>query len=276
VAGFGNLLRGDDGFGVRVVERLQREAPLPGVELLDVGTGGLRMAQELMGRYDRLIVVDAMDRGAAPGTVFVLKVEDVVGADRVDAHLTVPASALAVARALDVLPADVYMVGCQPDAASVEELTTTLSAGAQAAVETAITRIRSLVQPNESSPPPDAGREVAHRDQILEVLYWMEGEGFAGSATLPGIARFLDFAEADADAALRILVERGDVVRSGHDVVEFRLTEVGRREAARRFAEEFAPMLKQGHGECSDPDCDCQTSPEGAAACQARAHQHSH
>ncbi|MBA2356389.1 MAG: protease, partial [Acidobacteria bacterium] len=38
VAGFGNVLRGDDGFGVEVVRRLQEEGSAPaGTVLLEVG-----------------------------------------------------------------------------------------------------------------------------------------------------------------------------------------------------------------------------------------------
>jgi hydrogenase maturation protease len=63
VAGFGNVLRGDDGFGVAVIRRLQEtELPLADVELMEVGTAGIRLAQELLTPYDRLIIVDAMAR----------------------------------------------------------------------------------------------------------------------------------------------------------------------------------------------------------------------
>jgi hypothetical protein len=47
------------------------------------------------------------------------------------------------------------------------------------------------------------------------------------------------------------------------------LTDTGRHEAARRFAEEFGPMLNQGHGECNDPNCDCHSDPKSAAECHA-------
>ena len=69
VAGFGNLLLGDDGFGVRVLERLGTK-PLPsGVELLEVGTGGLNLVLTLMGGFSDLVVVDAVRHGRAPGTL---------------------------------------------------------------------------------------------------------------------------------------------------------------------------------------------------------------
>ena len=126
--------------------------------------------------------------------------------------------------------------------------------------------------------PGDAGREIALRDEVLELLYWIEGEGFRGSATLGGLTRFLAHPEDDVRATLEQLVRRGDVVVDAREGAEYRLTEVGRRKAARRFAEEFASLLAQGHGECNDPACDCHTNPAGAAECHAaRAHgRHAH
>ncbi|MGI8497970.1 MAG: hypothetical protein ACR2OG_10380 [Gemmatimonadaceae bacterium] len=121
------------------------------------------------------------------------------------------------------------------------------------------------------------GDDIARRDELLELLYWLEGEGFHGNATLDGIVRFVAHPEAHVRRTLEELVRRGDVVL--HDESsEYRLTEPGRREAAHRFAEEFAPLLGQGHGECSDPDCDCHDNPGAAAECHAaRAHgEHKH
>lgn len=116
-----------------------------------------------------------------------------------------------------------------------------------------------------------SGKDIALRDELLELLYWLEGEGLRGSATLAGIIRFLAHPEVEVQASLAQLVRRGDVVvvveESGGP--EYRLTEVGRREAARRFAEDFAPLLGQGHGECNDPECECHTNPAAAAECHA-------
>ncbi len=144
VAGFGNVLRGDDGFGVEVIRRL-READPPGdgIKLMDVGTGGIRLAQELLSGYDRLIIVDAMTRGGAAGSVYVLELDGVAAPERVDMHLALPASALAVAKALGALPARVFMVGCEPG--EVNELSTELTPPVQAAVGDAIRHIRELL-----------------------------------------------------------------------------------------------------------------------------------
>lgn len=121
-----------------------------------------------------------------------------------------------------------------------------------------------------------AGGEIAREDELLELLYWFEGEGFTRVASLAGIVRFTGMPEPLARSTLDRLLARGDVELDAARGGEYRLTERGRREAARRFAAEFAPMLNQGHGECSDPDCDCHTSEGGAAECRARSPSHQH
>ena len=121
-----------------------------------------------------------------------------------------------------------------------------------------------------------AGEGIAREDELLELFYWFEGEGFGGVANLEGIIRFTNLAEPLVRRTLDRLIARGDVALDEERGGEYRLTEGGRKEAARRFAAEFAPMLSQGHGECSDPNCDCHTSEGGAAECHARQHRAAH
>lgn len=143
VAGFGNELRGDDGFGVLVIRLLEQD-PLPdGVHLLEVGTGGLRLAQELLTPYDHLIVVDAVTRGGRPGTLYTLEVTDVDTSGGVDMHAAVPDRALAVAKGLRVLPPRVHLVGCE--AGDVDELMAEPSAPVRQAITDAVARVRALV-----------------------------------------------------------------------------------------------------------------------------------
>lgn len=144
VAAFGNELRGDDGFGIAVLRRLEAEPRRQGVTLVEVGTAGIHLAQELLSPFERLIVIDAVRRGAAPGTVCVLKIEAVPDVSEIDMHVTVPADALAVARALDRLPDDAFLVGCEP--AEVDELTWELSPAVRAAVPEAARRVRALLE----------------------------------------------------------------------------------------------------------------------------------
>lgn len=157
VAGFGNELRGDDGFGVEVIHRLEAAgADGADVVLMEVGTGGLRLAQELTGGYDRLIVVDAMSRGGAPGTLYVLRVESVEAAAEVDLHLAIPSRTLAVAQALGALPREVFLVGCEPG--EVEELTNELTPAVREAVSQAVEKVQVLIgRPGGGSRNPEKG-----------------------------------------------------------------------------------------------------------------------
>lgn len=115
----------------------------------------------------------------------------------------------------------------------------------------------------------DAGGEIARRDEMLELLFWFEGEGLGSSATLPAMTRFLVQEEAAVQATLSELLRCGWVVEAAGNPPEYLLTETGRKEGARRFADSFSELLGQGHGECNDPTCDCHDNPAGAAECHA-------
>ena len=143
VAAFGNELRGDDGFGIAVLRRLEDRPRPDRVRYVEVGTAGLRLAQELLTPCDRLIVVDAVARGGAPGSLYVLKVDEVPEAASIDLHLAVPSRALSLAKALGALPPETFIVGCEPS--EVNELTMELSEPVCAAVELATARIEDLM-----------------------------------------------------------------------------------------------------------------------------------
>jgi len=145
VAGFGNVLRGDDGFGVEVVRRLEEDGDVPaGTVLLEVGTGGIALAQELLTPCRRLVIVDAMTRGGAPGSLYVVEVESVEPAQSIDMHMAVPARALALAQVLGALPPEVFMVGCEP--ASTDDLTMALSPCVHDAVDSALAAVQTLLR----------------------------------------------------------------------------------------------------------------------------------
>lgn len=155
VACFGNVLRGDDGFGIAVAHRL-RSVPLPeGVEVMEVGIGGIHLVQELLDPVDPvdvLVVVDAVDLGRPPGTV-VVTVPDVLDVSSLsvherrdqlaDMHYATPARALMLAHGLGVLPRHLWLVGCQ--ASDAEGVGEGICDEMASAVEPAIAEIRSLV-----------------------------------------------------------------------------------------------------------------------------------
>ena len=71
VLGIGNVLMGDEGVGVRVVEAIDPLTLPQGVDIVEGGTGGFQLLG-LFDQYDRMIIVDASLDGKPPGTLSVL------------------------------------------------------------------------------------------------------------------------------------------------------------------------------------------------------------
>lgn len=78
IAGLGNLFLGDDGFGCAVAQRLAADPP-PGCEVRDLGLRAFDLALAL-GRVEGAVLVDAVARGRAPGTLYLLGL-DALGGD---------------------------------------------------------------------------------------------------------------------------------------------------------------------------------------------------
>ncbi|HZS57660.1 MAG TPA: hydrogenase maturation protease [Gemmatimonadaceae bacterium] len=118
VAGIGNIFFGDDAFGVAVAQHLLA-GPLPdGVRVVDVGVRTLHLAYELAATpCDTLILVDAMPRRGAPGTVYVLEPDNLDPATAaVDAHGARPEDIRALLRAIGAEHCirRTIIVGCEP------------------------------------------------------------------------------------------------------------------------------------------------------------------
>jgi len=141
VAGVGNVLRGDDGFGAAVIDRL---GDLPaGVDTLETGIGGVALLQELLVGCDGLVLVDAVDRGAAPGTLFELAPEVGEAVHVADVHLANPDRVLSMAKTMGALPDRVRIVGCQPT--DVDELCQGLSPVVEGTLDAAAAMVRRIV-----------------------------------------------------------------------------------------------------------------------------------
>jgi hydrogenase maturation protease len=144
VAGVGNVLNGDDGFGVELAWRLARRTLPEGVKVIETGIGGMSLVQELMGGYDALLLLDAHQGGCAPGTVRLLEptLPDLSGLDAhalrdyfADTHYATPMRAMALLDRIGRRPRVLAVLGCEP--ASVEPLHAGLSAPVTAALHAA-------------------------------------------------------------------------------------------------------------------------------------------
>jgi hydrogenase maturation protease len=153
VVGAGNLLRGDDGFGIEVAQQLEALADLPpGVRVTETGIAGVGLVQELMDGYDALVIVDAVSRGGAPGTLYLLEpgVPDIRAwtdeerhAFLADLHQVEPSRVLGLAAALGVLPPAVRVLGCEP--AECDEAIVGLTPVVARAAHLAVERVRLLL-----------------------------------------------------------------------------------------------------------------------------------
>ena len=98
------------------------------------------------------------------------------------------------------------------------------------------------------------------QDEVLQVLFWMRGEGLGTEVRDAEIRRFLSADEQDLELALVKLLGKNLLEKTiGHDgQPRYQLTKAGITEGGRRFQDEFREILgHEDHLQCDDPDCDC-------------------
>lgn len=152
VAGIGNMLLSDDGFGPEVARQLQASrSDLPaGVSVVDYGTRGMHLAYELLDGYDALVLIDTMPGDRAAGDIVVLAVGPAdVGQGEFNGHGMDPVTVLGSLEALGGTLPPTFVVGCQP--ATVEE-GIGLSPAVAAAVPAAMTAVRALLADRVAQP----------------------------------------------------------------------------------------------------------------------------
>ena len=137
--GIGNVLWADEGFGVRVIERLQKSYRFPdNVKVMDGGTQGLYLVEHVQAA-DELIVFDAIDYCLPPATLKCIANEDVpnfLGAKKMSLHQTGFQEVLAMAQMLGAYPKHVFLIGVQPE--ELEDYGGSLRPGVKAQIQPAI------------------------------------------------------------------------------------------------------------------------------------------
>jgi hydrogenase maturation protease len=130
ILGVGNLLFSDEGFGVRVVEELERRFAFPdNVTVIDGGVLGVSL-MGVMSAADRLIVVDVIRNHGVPGDLYRLAGDAIP--ERIRAknslHQIDFLEALTLCQALDKVP-DTVILGVEPE--DIFTLSTKLTATTQ-------------------------------------------------------------------------------------------------------------------------------------------------
>ena len=149
IAGIGNIFFGDDAFGVEVARRLTTRN-LPGsVRVSDFGIRSFDLAYALQDGYNTVILVDALQRRGAPGTVYVIKpdIESLAASNGsvVNAHGMDPVRVLQLASSMGAKLDRVFLVACEPAELGGEQGCMGLSPQVEASIETAVQKIESLI-----------------------------------------------------------------------------------------------------------------------------------
>jgi hydrogenase maturation protease len=117
IACVGNIFLGDDGFGVEVARSLSKRQLPEGVSVKDYGIRGFDLAYALLDPWDLVIMVDALSRGEAAGTLYVIEPElkGPASADTaLNPHGMDPVRVLSLAASMGTISAQVLVVGCEP------------------------------------------------------------------------------------------------------------------------------------------------------------------
>lgn len=108
----------------------------------------------------------------------------------------------------------------------------------------------------------DRGKEALNllfwREEILQVLYWMEGEGLADAVPFSRLLTLLNTDPENLLIHLQKNIDAGFLSIESEELSEesaIKLTSTGKKEAGGIFRNAFEGMQKGGHGECG-PDCE--------------------
>jgi hypothetical protein len=118
----------------------------------------------------------------------------------------------------------------------------------------------------------DAIAILRWRDELLQIMYWFRGEGLGELVAPDDLTVFLGASADVVEAHLDRLVADGFATAAGSPR-RYTLNERGVTEGGRRFADEFAGLTGQAHGECNNPTCACHTlGPEACASHTVHSH----
>lgn len=149
IACMGNIFLGDDAFGLEVAKVLATGQPVPEVCVHDFGIRSFDLAYALLEEWEAVILVDAVSRGGAPGTLYTIEVDPsqaaVENSDATfDAHSMDPVAVIRLAMTMGAINTRLYVVGCEPADLGGEEGRMGLTEPLQLAVIEAANMVEEL------------------------------------------------------------------------------------------------------------------------------------
>jgi len=112
IAGLGDKLRGDDGLGPFVIEKLRKEKLPKDVETEDFGSGVFALLNKIE-LYEEIIIVDSIKKSGNPGEIHKIKLSDLKDGKITNIHEAKIDSIILVAKELGA-KTKILIVGCEP------------------------------------------------------------------------------------------------------------------------------------------------------------------
>ena len=120
---------------------------------------------------------------------------------------------------------------------------------------------------SEKKPKPDALDRMIVREDVLQICYWYQGEGFGDTFTAQSMMPFL---KNEGDIVIEVMAElaaEGALIKEGDN---YRFSDTGKRKAGGMFYESFTEFQQGAHGECTAGCC------EPGKPCDHHKHIHNH
>ena len=164
VAGIGNIFFGDDAFGCEVAEELANDLCPKALASGILAYAAIDLAYAMMEDYDAVILVDALSRGEAPGTLYLIEPEinknklDEAEGEVVNAHSMNPVRVLQMVRYTRRATKETLRLRMRTGRLESEDGRMGLSERVAAAVEPAVNMIQKLVGDLTGRPNLKLGR----------------------------------------------------------------------------------------------------------------------
>jgi hydrogenase maturation protease len=118
VIGLGNPLRSDDGIGIYILKKLaeNKKNLAKNIDFLDGGTGGFNLLHDLS-KYDKLIIIDAVDFNKKPGDSLFINIDEIKNKNKNLNILTHESDFLKIinlSKKLKEAPGEIYLYAVQP------------------------------------------------------------------------------------------------------------------------------------------------------------------
>jgi hydrogenase maturation protease len=146
IIGVGNPFRQDDGIGPLLIENLKSKNLPDYVDLLDGGTDGLSLIENIK-EYSECLIIDAVNMSQNPGVLKVFTSKEAtlkINSDSLSTHGFGIAEVISMIEALEI-KSKITIIGIQPESVDYAEgLTDSLSPNVNKYIETIMMEIKKL------------------------------------------------------------------------------------------------------------------------------------